>query len=554
MPLFQNEICIREQAALNIIKIYAKADQYGRLPKQENYMFSKIISGSIQGISCVLTQVEVDIAKSMPAFDMVGMLSGEVKEARERVRVALKNAGIPLPPLHITVNLSPANIRKEGTAYDLPIAIGILTALGHIPEEYVQGICMVGELGLNGEVKPIKGVLPIVREAAAHKMKACIIPMENQKEGAVIEGISVIGVGNFQEAVEYFQAPWDGERLSAYREKQTEDIHRIFSAPLQDREDFADVAGQEVCKRAALIAAAGFHHMLISGPPGTGKTMIARRMPGILPKLTVEESLEVSSIYSVSGLLNKEQYLITSRPFLAPHHTTTAATLAGGGSIPRPGLFSLCHRGVLFLDELPEFNRECIEVMRQPLEEKKIQISRTQGTYTYPADFMLVAAANPCPCGYYPDRSRCRCSAQEIKRYRNKISGPIRDRIDLHVMAQEVDIGQLNNPRSSISSEELRKKVMLARKRQEERFRGTSLHFNSDISSREIPKYCYLGAEECAYMEKMFHMLNLSARSYHKILKTARTIADIEEAEQISIQHLAEAAAFRVQEETEDVP
>lgn len=548
-------------------------------------MFSKVTSGSIYGIECVLTQVEVDIAKTMPAFDMVGMLSGEVKEAKERVRVALKNAGINLPPVHITVNLSPADIRKEGTAYDLPIAVGILVSLGHIPKEYVEGVCIIGELGLNGEVKPVKGVLPIVKEAAVQGIRVCILPFENVREGSVIEGITIVGVKDFGEVVKYFDASkekmgrvdffdcvkvcegtaCDDDRVKgmspagdaakaqedwpATEDVREESVEQMFEKALDMVEDFEDIAGQEVCKRAALIAAAGFHHMLITGPPGAGKTMIARRMPGILPPLTLEESLEVSSIYSVSGLLNKEQCLITSRPFLAPHHTTTVTTLAGGGSIPRPGLFSLCHRGVLFLDELPEFSRECIEVMRQPLEEKKIQIARTQGTYVYPADFMLVAASNPCPCGYYPDRGRCHCSEREIRRYQNKISGPIRDRIDLNVTAQMIDIGQLNGKRGRLSSAMLRKMVMQARKRQEERFQGTHLRFNSDISSREISKYCPLGEEENEYMEKVFHMLKLSARSYHKLLKVARTIADVEGNEKILVRHLAEAVNYRVQEE-----
>lgn len=516
-------------------------------------MFSKITSGSIHGIQCVLTQVEVDIAKTMPAFDMVGMLSGEVKEAKERVRVALKNAGIKLPPVHITVNISPADIRKEGTAYDLPIAIGILVSLGYIPKEYAEDICVIGELGLSGEIKPVKGVLPIVKEAAEKGLKACVLPFENAREGAVIEGIRIIGVRDFAEAVEYFSAPEKEQADYAFEKKDGLAARELFEASRQEMEDFSDIAGQEACKRAALIAAAGFHHMLISGPPGAGKTMIARRLPGILPALTLEESLEVSTIYSVSGLLDKERCLITSRPFLAPHHTTTVTTLAGGGAVPKPGLFSLCHRGVLFLDELPEFSRECIEVMRQPLEEKKIQIARTQGTYVYPADFMLVAACNPCPCGFYPDRSRCHCSEREIRRYQNKISGPIRDRIDLNVTAETVDIKALNEQKGSISSGDLQKQVMQARKKQEERFKGTRLQFNSDISSKEIPLYCPLGKDEMKYMEKIFRTLNLSARSYHKILKVARTIADVEEEDRILVRHLGEAVCYRMQEDLEYV-
>lgn len=506
-------------------------------------MFSTITTGSVHGINSILMQVEVDIARTMPAFDMVGMLSGEVKEARERVRVALRNSGIALPPVHITVNISPANIRKEGTAYDLPIAIGILVSMGHVPAEYVKDVCIIGELGLNGEIKPVKGVLPIVREAKRKGIRACILPMANASEGAVIEGIHIVGVEDFLQVVECFSAKdkWMEKVVSL-------DVEKLFQNAEGNAEDFEDIVGQDACKRAALIAAAGFHHMAVNGPPGAGKTMIARRIPGILPPLTLEESLEVSSIYSVSGLLDSKRCLITTRPFLSPHHTTTAATLAGGGSVPKPGLFSLSHRGVLFLDELPEFGRECIEVMRQPLEEKKIQISRTHGTYFYPADFMLVAAWNPCPCGFYPDRSRCHCSEREVRRYQNKISGPIRDRIDLNVTAEMVDVKELHTQKGNMNSEYMRNRVMEARLRQEERFRGSGLRFNSDISSKEIMKYCFLDRKEIAYMEKIFYRMNLSARSYHKILKVARTIADLEDADKIGIEHLAEAVCYRAQE------
>ena len=506
-------------------------------------MFSTVTTGSIHGIDCILTQVEVDIVKTMPAFDMVGMLSAEVKEARERVRVALRNCGIVLPPVHITVNISPANIRKEGTAYDLPIAVGILVSLGHIPGEYVNNICIVGELGLNGEIKPVKGILPIVKEASAKGIKTCILPKGNAAEGAVIEGMKVIGVEDFAQVVDYFSVK-DNPAFVPERVN----LEGLLTKADEKIEDFEDIVGQEACKRAALIAAAGFHHMSITGAPGAGKTMIARRIPGILPPLTAQESLEVSAIYSVSGLLDAKRCLITSRPFIAPHHTTTVSALAGGGNIPKPGLFSLSHRGVLFLDELPEFGRECIEIMRQPLEEKMIQIARSHGTFFYPANFMLVAASNPCPCGYYPDKTRCRCSEKEIRRYQNKISGPIRDRIDLNVTAEMVDIKELNEKKGSVNSAGMRKMVMRARARQEKRFAGSTLCFNSDIGAREVKKYCALGKEEQSYMENVFYHMNLSARSYHKILKVARTIADLEGSERICTEHLAEAVCYRTQE------
>jgi len=506
-------------------------------------MFSTVTTGSIHGIGCILTQVEVDIVKTMPAFDMVGMLSAEVKEARERVRVALRNCGIVLPPVHITVNISPANIRKEGTAYDLPIAVGILVSLGHIPAEYVTDVCVVGELGLNGEIKPVKGILPIVKEAAEKGIKTCILPRDNAPEGAVIEGIKVIGVEDFAQVVDFFSM-----KENPYVKPVEVNLAELFAKAEEGMEDFEDIVGQEACKRAALIAAAGFHHMSITGAPGAGKTMIARRIPGILPPLTLEESLEVSAIYSVSGLLDAKHCLVTSRPFIAPHHTTTVSALAGGGNIPKPGLFSLSHRGVLFLDELPEFNRECIEVMRQPLEEKTIQIARTHGTYFYPANFMLVAASNPCPCGYFPDKTRCRCSEKEIRRYQNKISGPIRDRIDLNVTAEMVDIKDLNAKKGTVNSAGMRKKVMRARVRQEKRFAGSTLRFNSDIGAREIKKYCVLGKEEQQYMEEIFYHMNLSARSYHKILKVARTIADLDGSNEIHMEHLAEAVCYQIQE------
>lgn len=507
-------------------------------------MFCKVMAGGIHGITSFLAQVEVDSTQAMPGFDMVGLLGSEVREAKERVRVALKNSGFQLPPRRITVNISPADIRKEGSAYDLPIAIGILVSVEKLTEEVLRNTLFIGELGLNGEVKPVKGILPMMMMAKEQGIKRCILPKDNSMEGAVVEGIKVVGVSSLIETLGYLMeeeenadkmiAPTRVDRLSLFTQEEGKKIP-----------DFADIRGQEMVKRAAVIAAAGFHHLLITGTPGAGKTMIAKRIPSILPPLSMEESLEVSKIYSVSGLLKEGCPFITKRPFLHPHHTISRQALAGGGRIPRPGILSLSHRGILFLDELPEFGRENIEVLRQPLEDKEVQIARNYGSITYPADIMLVAAMNPCPCGFYPNRERCTCTESQIQKYRGRISGPIYDRIDICVEAKAVELEQLQRKEEGKSSRELKEQVMRARRVQEKRYLGSSYFFNADLENKDIAKYCSLGKEEEKFMESMFYSLNLSARAYHRTLKVARTIADVEESEEIKREHLSEAVCYR---------
>lgn len=507
-------------------------------------MFCKVLAGGIHGISSFLAQVEVDSTQAMPGFDMVGMLGSEVREAKERVRVALKNSGFQLPPRRITVNISPADIRKEGSAYDLPIAIGVLVSLEKLEEEVLKDTLFIGELGLDGEIKPVKGILPIMIMAKEQGIKRCILPKENALEGAAIEGIKIVGVSSFMETLGYLME--DQEQADKMIPPTILDIPSLF----QEEEgknvpDFADIRGQEMVKRAAVIAAAGFHHLLITRIPGAGKTMIAKRIPSILPPLSMEESLEVSKIYSVSGLLKEGRPLITKRPFLHPHHTISRQALAGGGRIPRPGILSLSHRGILFLDELPEFGRDNIEVLRQPLEDKEVQIARNYGSITYPADIMLVAAMNPCPCGFFPNRERCRCTDAEIRKYRSRISGPIYDRIDICVEAKAVELGQLQQESNEQSSKELKAQVMRARAIQEERYKDSPYFFNADLETKDIAKYCSLGLEEQKFMEQVFHSLNLSARAYHRTLKVARTIADLENSNEIRREHLTEAVCYR---------
>lgn len=508
-------------------------------------MYSTVYSGALSGVAACLVSVEVDIDRGLPAFCMVGSLGNEVREARERVMVALKNVGLNLPPNHITVNLSPGDRRKEGTAFDLPIAVGVLEAMEYLKPDAAENILFLGEMGLDGEIKKVKGVLPIVREAARRGIKQCIVPAVNAREGAAIPGIQVRGAENIRQVMGFLMSEPGGERERLLPVVEV-DTKRLFEGEEKGNPaDFCQVSGQESARRAAEIAAAGFHNLLMVGPPGAGKSMIAKRIPGILPPLTIEESLEVTAVVSVAGLLGSGDSLVTERPFQNPHHSISQAAFIGGGAAPRPGMISLAHRGVLFLDELPEFQRSVLDSLRQPLEDHCVHINRMGGNVIYPSDFMLVCAMNPCPCGFYPDRNRCRCTEIKVKQYMGKVSGPILDRIDLCTELQPVDVMSLQRRRQSESSVDIRRRVLKARERQRQRFKGTEFRFNADIEASAIEKYCSLGSEEQSMMEQLYNSLKLSARAYHRILRVARTIADLEDAAEIGIEHLMEASFYR---------
>ncbi len=511
------------------------------------YMYSKIISGALLGVRSLLINVEVDVSSGIPLFAMVGCAGSEVRESKERIWAAFKNTGLPMPVSRITVNLSPADMHKEGTSYDLPIAIGILESAEIIPAGNSGNILFLGELGLNGEIRTVRGVLPIVTEAAKKGIKECIIPSGNAAEGAIVPGIIVRGAESLTQVLEYLRSPSEEklprEPACSFENDLSEDSSTEYE------EDFADVNGQDAAKRAAVISAAGFHSLLMTGPPGVGKSLIAKRIPSIMPPLSRDESLEVTAIYSVAGKLPPGSTLIRKRGFESPHHTITLPALTGGGSNPRPGAISLAHRSVLFLDELTEFDRKAIDSLRQPLEDHEVHISRSRYSISYPADFLLVCAMNPCPCGYYPDRNRCRCTENTIRKYLGKVSGPILDRIDLCVQMSPVSVKDISAGKKGITSAEMRSRVVLARIAQKKRYEGTSYRFNSEVNGSDLEKYCPLDEKERSFLGEMSDRLGLSVRSYHRIIRVARTIADIEGSDRICHGHILEAASYRPNDE-----
>ena len=503
-------------------------------------MLATVLSSAVLGIDAYIVKVEVDVADGLPAFSTVGLPDSAIKESRDRVTAAIKNSGFYFPPSRITANLAPAHIRKAGSAFDLPIAIGVMAATNQVEPLNLESTMILGELALDGNIRNIQGGLPIAIAAKHNGVENLILPAENAKEAAIVEGLKVYPVESLTEAVTFLNAVNDIQPVPPTLKTTIEktDTESYF--------DLIDVKGQEHVKRAVEVAAAGGHNLIMIGPPGSGKTMIAKRIPSILPKLSIEESLETTKIQSIIGILPSDTPLVITRPFRSPHHTISDAGLIGGGNVPRPGEVSLSHNGVLFLDELPEFRRNVLEVMRQPLEDGYVTISRAAASLTYPANFMLVAAMNPCPCGFFSDPNReCKCSPKQIQTYVSRISGPLLDRIDIQVEVPAVKYAELSAEVTGEKSDVVRERVEAASRVQHKRFEGTTIHANANMESKQIREYCKIETQAQDLLRVAINQLGLSARAYDRILKVSRTISDLDNSPSIEPLHVSEAIQYR---------